>query len=82
MQVPGSVTELVLVDTNVKAQFRCGTITAAQPFEIQENDVIAACVWDDGATNLLFLAGDNADTNQLYCISMTEGDLMTVHLIS
>ena len=71
VQVPGSVTELVLVDTNVRAQFRCGTITAAQPFEIQENDVIAACVWDDNDAaggrdiNPLLLAGDNANANQL-----------------
>ena len=61
----GSVTELVVTNNDVIGEFRCGTITAAQLFEIQENDIIAACVWDNGDTNPLYLVGDGASTNQL-----------------
>ena len=63
--VAGSVTNLVLLNALVTGNFRCATIAAAQPFEIQENDIIAACVWDDGPINPLFLVGDDANTDQL-----------------
>ena len=61
----GSITELILSNSDVTGDFRCGTITPTQPFEIQENDIIAACVWDEGAINPLYLVGNGASTDQL-----------------
>ena len=65
IQVAGSVTDLVLPNATVTGDFRCGTIAPTQPFEIQENDIIAACVWDDGPISPLYLVGNGASTDQL-----------------
>ena len=64
IQVAGSVTELVLPNATVTGNFRCANTAPTQPFEIQENDIIAACVWDDGAINPLYLVGDGASTSE------------------
>ena len=63
VQVAGSVTELILLNNDVR-EFDCGTIALTQPFEIQENDIIAACVWNEGAINPLYLVGNGASTDQ------------------
>ena len=61
--VAGSVTEKILLHNDVP-NFRCRTETLARRFEIRENDVISACVWDDGPINPLYLVGDSFSTNQ------------------
>jgi len=58
--VPGSITEVILTQSEV-SMFRCRTMTVSQSFEIQENDVVGACVWNQGEVNPLYLVGDTGD---------------------
>ena len=60
--VTGSTTAVV-VTYSIARRFGCRTLSIDEPFEIQENDVIGACVWDDGAPEPLFLIGDTNDGN-------------------
>ena len=63
------------------------TVNEAQRFEIQENDIVGACVWDDGNVNPLYLIGNDINANQeLYqydrsgyedCTSMQIGNVDT-----
>jgi len=56
--VPESTTEWIL--SNDVSQFGCFTVSPDQNFEIQENDVVGACV---GSVNPLYLVGDTNDDN-------------------
>ena len=75
MQVPGSVSSVMLSRSNVRS-FQCRQLTVTQPFEIQENDIIAACVWDRGSVNPLYLVGDtnNANVQGLYQVDRSGYD--------
>ena len=61
--VVGSIMSNLLRSTDLGSSFRCRTITATQRFEIQENDIVGACVWDQGDVHPLYLIGDTNDNN-------------------
>ena len=60
--VPGSIMSQLLGSVEFST-FSCMTVNAASRFEIQENDVVGACVWDDGNVNPLYLIGDTNDND-------------------
>ena len=60
--VSGSITTIQLT-SGISSNFRCRSATVAQRFEIQENDVIAACIWDQGDVHPLYLVGDTNNRN-------------------
>lgn len=63
--VTGSTTT-ILIDYEAASTFSCRTENLDEPFEIQENDVVGACIWDDGISESLLLVGTttNASLNQ------------------
>ena len=61
--VAGSIMSNLLRFRDLSSSFRCRTITATQRFEIQENDIVGACVWDQGDVHPLYLIGDTNDNN-------------------
>ena len=87
--VPGSVTTKILFDDDVSG-FRCRTEEVDQSFEIQENDVVGACVWDQNQINPLYLVGTSGSEDQnLYqfnrrnyedCTDMQLSSVDTMHL--
>ena len=48
--VAGSTTSIRLSYDDARMGFRCLREDVSQSFEIQENDVIGACVWDEGTS--------------------------------
>jgi hypothetical protein len=60
--VAQSIKSVQLRYNDVGRSFRCMTMTVAQVFEIRENDVVGACVWDKGDVNPLYLIGDTRDS--------------------
>ena len=63
MPVPGSITSQLLMSNNVGSTFQCMTVAATQRFEIQENDIVGACIQNQGSVNPLYLIGDTNDIN-------------------
>ena len=60
--VLGSITTIQLT-RGISSNFRCQSATVAQRFEIQENDVIAACIWDQDDVHPLYLVGNTNNPN-------------------
>ena len=89
--VAGNIMTLLLAPDEVGSDFSCKTVAATEMFEIQENDIVGACVWNHGNVNPLYLIGDTADDNanqKLYqedrgghedCTSTQIGNVDTEH---
>ena len=65
--VPGSIRTLSLLRSTV-GRFRCNDENLPQHFEIQENDVVGACVMDTESVNPLYLIGDTNDNSANYSL--------------
>lgn len=79
--VAGSNMSQLLSYNDARAIFRCMTVVVPQRFEIQENDVVGACVWDRGSVNPLYLIGDTNDNEanqKLYQYDMRDYDDCTI----
>ena len=61
--VAGNIMTQLLAPDEVGSNFSCKTVAATEMFEIQENDIVGACVWHQGNVNPLYLIGDTADDN-------------------
>lgn len=74
--VAGSVKSELLRYRDVGANFRCRTSTVTAT-EIQENDIVGACVWDRGNVNPLYLIGTgvtNGNLQKLYQYDRSDYD--------
>ena len=63
LPVAGSIMTQMLAPNEVRSDFSCKTVAATEMFEIQENDIVGACVRNQGNVNPLYLIGDTADDN-------------------
>ena len=61
--VAGSIMTQMLAPNEVGSNFSCETVAATEIFEIQENDIVGACVRNQGNVNPIYLIGDTADDN-------------------
>lgn len=53
-----------LLPSSSVSDFSCLTVEASQSFEIQENDVVGACVWNQGTdVRPLYVVGDTNDNS-------------------
>ena len=78
--VAGSTTSIRLSYNDARMGFRCLREDVSQSFEIQENDVIGACVWDEGASiNPLRIIGKDDDSpgQKLYQYNRINYELCT-----
>ncbi len=66
--VTGSITSKILEYRDLSS-FDCLDEPVTNPFEIQENDIVGACIWNGGPINPLYLVGDtnsNSNNQTLY----------------
>ena len=61
--VMGSTT-VILLDNEAASTFSCRTENLDEPFEILENDVVGACIWDDDNQPLLLVGTAFANLNE------------------
>ncbi len=60
--VTGSITSKILEYRDLSS-FDCLDEPVTNTFEIQENDIVGACIWDKGSINPLYLVGDTNSNN-------------------
>ena len=61
--VAGNIMTQLLAPNEVGSNFSCKTVAATEMFEIQENDIVGACIWNQGNVYPLYLIGDTTDVN-------------------
>lgn len=85
LPVPGSIREKIIDYRDIRSSFGCMEEILGQDdeFEIQENDVLAACIWDKSSVNPLYLLGRNNNLNEkLYQVDRRGYDDCTTAQIS
>ena len=71
--VPGSITTLSLSQRDAD-RFRCLNEVVSTHFEIQENDVVGACIMRGDSINPLYLIGNNTANYKLYQLDRSDYD--------